>query len=143
MNELMHIEKEAQENQRIAQHEREVAKKSKNNALVEIKRSKARENLMKIEYQLAKIKKELAEKRNFLAKEKIKIKKNQIIDFPEEELKIESEYAVYNEKIAENDYKIHCREMFNLFHIFLEYSIVWTAKHAKKAKNEMISIQII
>jgi len=106
MENLTRIEKEAQEHRKLAQHEKEVAQKLKISASVEIKKSKARETLMKIEYKLADIKKDLAEKRNILVKEKTEIKKNQILDFSEEELKIEKDYAIYNEKIAKNQKEI-------------------------------------
>jgi len=56
MENLKLIEKEAQEHHKIAQHEKEVAQKLKVSALTEIKKSKARETLMKIEYKLADIK---------------------------------------------------------------------------------------
>jgi len=39
---------------KIAQFEKELAQKSKINALIEIKKSKARETLLKIEYELHK-----------------------------------------------------------------------------------------
>lgn len=75
MENLTNIEKEAQQNFKIAQFENELAQKLKINAITEIKKAKARETLSKIEYDLAEIKKDLAIKRKVLAKKKQKLKK--------------------------------------------------------------------
>ncbi|HUW90627.1 MAG TPA: hypothetical protein VMV43_08900 [Candidatus Nanopelagicaceae bacterium] len=57
MENLVQIEKDAQQNLKIAQYEKELAQKLKINALTEIKKAKARETLLKIEFDLAEIKK--------------------------------------------------------------------------------------
>ncbi len=102
MKKVEQIERLAQHNQNLANHERQLAKKAKILAKNLRSRTKARKSLIKKEIELAKIRKSLAEKNQELVNKRLEISQENIIDFPEKLLNHEKEYTIFNEKLSEN-----------------------------------------
>lgn len=103
---LEKLERKAQENQNLAQYEIEIAKNSKLEAKIELKRVKIRKKLYKMEMEIAETRENLAEKKKSFAKKKLEIKNKNILKISEEEIKNESEYANFYEKLALNSREI-------------------------------------
>jgi hypothetical protein len=100
MENIEKFEKMSQENQRIAQQEKDLAKQAKEVGKSEIKRAKAREALVDKEFELTKIKRAWAEKKINLVIEKRDLKKKGFFEVEDLDLKTEEEVALYNQKIA-------------------------------------------
>ncbi|MFX1529872.1 MAG: hypothetical protein ACFFBC_02040 [Promethearchaeota archaeon] len=88
----------AQKNIEIAENEKLIYNSSKITFKQELKSAKARELLVKNEIELAKFKQKLAEKSKELVEKKEAFK--DILNFSNNNLKSEEQYAIYNEKIA-------------------------------------------
>ncbi|MBY8983983.1 MAG: hypothetical protein KGD65_02845 [Candidatus Lokiarchaeota archaeon] len=104
MENIENLEIAANKNLDIAESEKILAKEFKLAIKLEQKRAKARETLVKNEIELAQIRERLAEKSNHLVKNKETVK--DILKFSENNLKIEKDYAIYNEKVAETQRNI-------------------------------------
>ncbi|MFX0021811.1 MAG: hypothetical protein ACFE9S_05760 [Candidatus Hermodarchaeota archaeon] len=92
------IEIKAQNNLDIAEKEKLICRDSKTTAKQMLKSAKARENLAKNEIDLAKLKQRLAEKSKKLVESKMYVK--DILEFSNNNLKNEEDYAIYNFHIA-------------------------------------------
>jgi len=79
----------------MAEYEISVARKIKEIAKLQLKKSKARENLLNNELRIAKIRQKLARNKKELTNKKRKFKHEGILDFSEDELLGESNYAVF------------------------------------------------
>ncbi|MFW9782554.1 MAG: hypothetical protein ACFFFB_09765 [Candidatus Heimdallarchaeota archaeon] len=88
----------AQKNLDIAENERLICKTSKLKVKQDLKSAKVRESLVKNEMELAKLKLILADKNKELIERKGEVK--DILNFSNNNLKSEEEYAIYNGKIA-------------------------------------------
>ncbi|MFX1592395.1 MAG: hypothetical protein ACFFCL_06850 [Promethearchaeota archaeon] len=88
----------AQKNLDIAENERLICKDSKMKVKQDLKSAKAREILVKNEIELAKLNHRLAEKSKKLIERKGEVK--DILNFSNNNLKTEEDYAIYNIKIA-------------------------------------------
>ncbi|MFX1324999.1 MAG: hypothetical protein ACFE8N_08580 [Promethearchaeota archaeon] len=88
----------AQKNLDIAENERLICKASKVKVKQDLKNAKIRESLVKNEIELAKLKLILADKNKDLIGRKGELK--DILNFSNNNLKSEEEYAIYNGKIA-------------------------------------------
>jgi len=98
MENAENLEIKAQKNLDIAENEKLIYKDSKITVNQELKSAKAREVLAKNEIELANLKQILAEKSKKLVERKGEVK--DILNFSNNNLKSEEEYAIYNEKIA-------------------------------------------
>jgi len=94
------LEREAEENLNIAQHEISIARKIKELAKIQLKQSKARENLFNNELKIAKIREKLARKKMEISNKKRKLKEDGILSFSEDELIGEGNYAIFYENLA-------------------------------------------
>jgi hypothetical protein len=88
----------SQKNLDIAINEKLICQESKITVKQEFKSAKAREVLVRNEIELANLKKKLAEKSKNLVERKGEVKG--ILNFSNNTLKSEEDYAIYNEKIA-------------------------------------------
>ena len=102
MKNLENLERKAQQNQKLAQNENEFAKNLKLEAKSELKRAKIRQKLFLQEMEIAMIRETLAEKKFALVKRKKKIKDEELLKIPDEELRHESDYANYYKELAKN-----------------------------------------
>ncbi|MFX1259312.1 MAG: hypothetical protein ACFFAN_15765 [Promethearchaeota archaeon] len=99
MENVEDLEMIANENITIAKNEKVIYNDSKMVFKQALKRAEARENLVKSEIELAKLKERLSEKSKKMIERKEKIK--DILNFSGNHLRIETDYAIYNENIAE------------------------------------------
>lgn len=100
MEELIQIEKAAEEHLIIARIEKNLSNKMKSLAKSELKQSKANETLAQKEFDLAKIRKEFAETNINLVDHKLKIRQGGVLVFREEEIKNNVNISIYNGKLA-------------------------------------------
>ncbi|MFX0083224.1 MAG: hypothetical protein ACFE94_15880 [Candidatus Hodarchaeota archaeon] len=98
MENVENLDIKAQKNLDIAEDEKSIYHDSKITFKQELKSAKARELLVKNEIELAKLKQKLAEKSKKLVERKGEVK--DILNFSNNNLKSEEDYAIYNEKIA-------------------------------------------
>ena len=99
MEDLSNLEKIAENNIKISDHEKYLAIELKDTAKQELERAKAREKLAKADLNLAKTKENLSEKTRIYIKDKQEVQK--LLKFSESGLKIELDHAKYLELIAE------------------------------------------
>ncbi len=98
MEDIENIEKIANENLILAENEKNLLNDVKSFAQKEIKKAKARENLVRNEIELAEIREEYAKKSKVFLVEKEKLKS--LLDLSEGNLKYEENQAIYNTKVA-------------------------------------------
>ena len=96
------VENSAFENQNHAKSEKELANQSKKMAKIELKRTKARESLIRNELEIARIRLILAEKNRALIEKKQSKKK--ILKYSEDILNSEKKFAEYNETMHKAEY---------------------------------------
>ena len=101
MEELIQIEKAAEEHLTIAGIEKNLSNKMKSLAKSELKQSKANETLAQKEFDLAKIRKEFAETNIDLVDHKLKIRQGGVLVFKEDEIKNNVNISIYNGKLAQ------------------------------------------
>ena len=101
MEDLIQIEKAAEEHLTIAGIEKNLSNKMKSLAKSELKQSKANETLAQKEFDLAKIRKEFAETNIDLVDHKLKIRQGGVLVFKEEEIKNNVNISIYNGKLAQ------------------------------------------
>jgi len=104
MEKAENIEKIGNENLKLAEKEKEISLDTKKVAKLELKRSKAREGLVKADYDVSGIKKELAEKMKKLVEKKYDIMN--LVNYSEADLKAEMNAANYNDKLANSQIQI-------------------------------------
>jgi chromosome segregation ATPase len=95
------LRKIGEANQLLAKYERDNSRNLKSLANGELEKAKARENLIEKQLKLCEIRRNRVEIIKKMNQEKIIIKKNGIIDFPEEELKAEKHTADYNQLVSD------------------------------------------
>ncbi|MFX1297736.1 MAG: hypothetical protein ACFFD2_23175 [Promethearchaeota archaeon] len=101
MEDLIQIEKAAEEHLTIAGIEKNLSNKMKSLAKSELKQSKANETLAQKEFDLAKIRKEFAETNIDLVDHKLKIRQGGVLQFKEDEIKNNVNISIYNGKLAQ------------------------------------------
>jgi len=101
MEDLIQIEKAAEEHLTIAGIEKNLSNKMKSLAKSELKQSKANETLAQKEFDLAKIRKEFAETNIDLVDHKLKIRQGGVLVFKEDEIKNNVNISIYNGKLAQ------------------------------------------
>ncbi|MFX1498462.1 MAG: hypothetical protein ACFFBH_13125 [Promethearchaeota archaeon] len=132
MKKIEDIERLAQHNQKLADHESQLAKKEKILSNKLKSRIKARRSLIKKEMEIANIRKALAEKNQELVNKRLEISQEDIMDFPENLLNHEKEYALFNEKLAEN-----LIELTNLYLEVIEIEALIATSREKLANNNL------
>ncbi len=106
MKNIEKLEKEAEENLIIAENEIKVARLFKEMAKLESKKSKAREKLLHSELKIAKTRENLAKRKKELSTKKKKFKDEGILIFSDDELRGESNYAIFYENLAKKQLEL-------------------------------------
>ena len=106
MKNVEKLNKEAEENLILAQNEIKVARLIKEMAKLESKKSKAREKLLQNELEIAKTREKLAKRKKAFSTKKKKFKEEGILNFSDDELQGEINYAIFYENLAKKQFEL-------------------------------------